>query len=233
MNLQRPTPDKSHIYDGTIELHSIFLTMQGEGPHAGRPAIFVRLAHCNLACPACDTEYTQGAKKVKPQYIVDKVKELKCSTNLVVITGGEPFRQHLGELVELLVSQDFHIQFETNGTLPPTFDTWYVGNGNVDIICSPKSRKLDKGLAEHVTAFKYVVSYLHIDVEDGLPSRVLDLKAGKIARPPSYYTGPIYVQPMDSKDEEVNNLHLDAAIRSCMLHGYTLCLQVHKIINME
>ena len=43
----------------SLQVNSIFYTIQGEGPFAGRPAIFIRLAGCNLQCPGCDTEYTK------------------------------------------------------------------------------------------------------------------------------------------------------------------------------
>src|SRR3954467_9071958 len=44
----------------SLSIHSIFYTLQGEGPYSGCPAVFMRLAGCNLQCPGCDTDYTSG-----------------------------------------------------------------------------------------------------------------------------------------------------------------------------
>ena len=48
----------AHYTTRSYDVHSIFPTIQGEGPFVGQPAIFIRLAGCNLQCPACDTDYT-------------------------------------------------------------------------------------------------------------------------------------------------------------------------------
>ena len=59
VNEQKPMPKNYH--DGyTLNVHSRAETIQGEGPYAGCPAAFIRLAGCNLQCPRCDTEYTPG-----------------------------------------------------------------------------------------------------------------------------------------------------------------------------
>jgi len=63
INQQKPEPRAKG--DGSIlDFHSMFFTIQGEGPFAGHRSIFVRLAGCNLQCPGCDTEYTQGRSVV-------------------------------------------------------------------------------------------------------------------------------------------------------------------------
>ena len=52
---------KQSLTDGaSLQVNSVFHTIQGEGPFAGSPSVFVRLSGCNLQCPACDTEYTEG-----------------------------------------------------------------------------------------------------------------------------------------------------------------------------
>ncbi|USL90013.1 7-carboxy-7-deazaguanine synthase [Vibrio phage vB_VpaS_CHI] len=231
MNTQKPQKPFSHS-NGHVHVHSIFATIQGEGIFAGEPATFIRLAGCNLKCPACDTEYTDESKfgLCSPAWVVRYVDAVTSPNRLVVITGGEPFRQDLNALIGCLLARNYRIQIETNGTMAPSFNTeFYRG---VYIMCSPKINRLHKELIPHISAYKYVVGYTDVDVIDGLPNRVLGLRA-KPARPPKGNTKPVYIQPMDSKDADVNYKHLTAAVQSSLTYGYTLCLQIHKIIDVE
>jgi len=231
MNTQKPVKP-FHDPRGNVLLHSIFPTIQGEGIFAGEPATFVRLAGCNLKCPACDTEYTDKSELTTPKWILQYVNAVTAPNRLVVITGGEPFRQNTDNLVTTLVEAGYRVQFETNGTLPITFDPGLIRTGKVSIMCSPKVGRLHKELQPYISAYKYVIDADHINLMDGLPTRVLGLRALP-ARPPSNFEGTVYVQPMDSKDEVENDKHLQATVKSAITFGYTLCLQVHKIINVE
>lgn len=232
MNNQKATKP-FHDPSGVVLLHSIFPTIQGEGIFSGHPATFVRLAGCNLRCPACDTEYTNGAKSVKPEFILSEVDKVTAPNKLVVITGGEPFRQNLNGVITHLVHAGYIVQIETNGTLAPTYQTDLVPKSRVFIMCSPKTNRLHHELIPHISAYKYVIHADHINLLNGLPTRVLDLKTKGIAYPPAGNDKPVFIQPMDSKDEAVNFRHLNATMRSALNHGYTLCLQIHKIINVE
>ncbi|ANO57488.1 queuosine biosynthesis QueE radical SAM [Vibrio phage vB_VhaS-tm] len=232
MNTQRPQKPFTHP-NGHVVVHSIFSTIQGEGIFAGQPATFIRLAGCNLKCPACDTEYTDTTKfgLTSPKWITAYVDAITAPNRLVVITGGEPFRQNLNGLIGSLLARNYRVQIETNGTMAPSYDTKTYSSG-VYIMCSPKISRIHKDLVPHISAYKYVVGYLDVDVMDGLPTRVLGLRA-KPARPPQGNKAPIFIQPMDSKDADVNFKHLEAAKQSAITHGYTLCLQIHKIIDVE
>lgn len=235
MNNQKPLKPE-HDSTGVVGLHSIFPTIQGEGIFAGAPATFVRLGGCNLKCPMCDTEYTDGVQKVRPKYILDRVKELTAPNRLVVITGGEPFRQNLNPLITMLINDNFTVQVETNGTLAPTIEEMILHSQHLRIVCSPKTARIHEKLAPYVDAYKYVIHADDVCVIDGLPNRALGLRCAKLARPLPNLTGKVptlFVQPVDSKDELENMRHLNATIRSSMTHGYTLCLQIHKIINVE
>ncbi len=238
MNHQ-PKSKQTPLNTSIIDLHSIFYTIQGEGPYAGNPAIFVRLAGCNLRCPFCDTEYTSGAIQVKAAYIVKKAIEL-CrqskdystmrEAQLVVITGGEPLRQRLGELIDRLVDFGFRVQIETNGTL---YDPG-INYKQVTVVCSPKTGSINKELLPHIDALKYVVHRDCIDPRDGLPVEALGHpNNGFVAKPPADFDKPIYLQPIDVGNRTQNKLHLNAAINSCMKYGYILCIQIHKLIDME
>lgn len=235
MNLQ-PIEKRTKSADGLLSLHSIFHTIQGEGPFCGTPSVFVRLAGCNLQCPACDTDYTQGRRAASAQEILDKVQEYQ-SRGLVVITGGEPFRQDITRLLNVLTDAGFYVQIETNGTLEPVeypYSTMPDIRTGVYVVCSPKAGKVHPRINDVACCFKYVIAHDSIHEDDGLPLRALEHRASPyVARPPKNWARPIYLQPMDSKGEELNRLNLQAAIDSCMKFGYILQLQIHKIINME
>jgi organic radical activating enzyme len=225
--------DKKTVSDGTfLDLHSIFYTIQGEGPFAGHPAVFVRLAGCNLRCPSCDTDYTEGRRIVHHKDIVDGVLSLFPTRGrlhkLVVITGGEPFRQNLTKLAYALNDAGCHIQVETNGSLAAQGE--FPFHDNATIVCSPKSGKI---AIQHVDVYKYVIDRNSVDPVDGLPIEVLGHSASPhVARPPADFDGPIYVQPMDTKTD-ATKLNIEAARRISMDHGYILQLQIHKIIGVE
>ena len=112
----------------------IFASLQGEGPSAGRPSVFVRLSNCNLACVWCDTAYTwrfagPDAFERKANQIVLSEQDtaariLALTGTRLVITGGEPLLQSpaLAKLLALLPAM--HVEIETNGTVapPPALD---------------------------------------------------------------------------------------------------------------
>ena len=238
-NQQRPQPRAAT--DGmTLSVHSQFVTIQGEGPHAGKAAVFLRLAGCNLQCPLCDTEYTEGAYTQDVDTIARGIAEEGIP--LVVITGGEPFRQNISELVKRLLDRDLVVQVETNGHLSPmgmTLATWH--HRNFGVVVSPKTSHVDPTIALFAMAFKYVLVAGEQD-EYGFPTSALNhpLPKGKaLALPPDDYRGPVYIQPADEKNDALNGLNLDAAISLVMrmtMRGYDnfrLGVQMHKIAGLE
>lgn len=227
INIQ-PIERKAIGNGSALDVHSIFHTIQGEGPFTGRPAVFIRLAGCNLQCPACDTDYTSYRKMVDVNILVSEVKLLASPMRaIVVITGGEPFRQNLSLLVRRLYDSGYTIQIETNGTTAPEDFPYAL----VHVVCSPKAGKVAKPLQPHIEAYKYVIAAGEVDPRDGLPLRALD--GVKPARPHPEFAGVVYVNPQDDKDLIHNSANTRAAIDSAMQHGYTFGLQVHKLINME
>lgn len=232
MNIQ-PIVKQDLRNDGKIRLHHMFSTIQGEGPFVGVPAVFLRLAGCNLQCPLCDTDYTSRESLITPDEVVKQVYKLTSPSKLVVITGGEPFTQNLAPLVDALFDHGFTIQIETNGTLF-LHDFPYE---KLTVVCSPKAGKVSQLLTPHIKAYKYVIHADSVAADDGLPLHALDHPAApRVARPHQGFTGRIYVQPVDvgePLDSLENSRHLRAAIWSCLKFGYTLGLQTHKIINME
>lgn len=118
-------------------------TLQGEGPAAGRPAMFVRFAGCNLSCSWCDTPYTWDADRFNlrdERYTATAEEIVQAVTDsgpqIVVLTGGEPLlQQHLSgwkTLLWALAEAGRATHLETNGTILPspttmgTIDTFMV-----------------------------------------------------------------------------------------------------------
>lgn len=234
MNIQ-PTEPKNYATDGSVEIHSIFKTIQGEGPFAGTPAVFVRLAGCNIRCPACDTDYTSRRHRRTPERVLCAVNTeageniLQRHVRLVVITGGEPFRQNLGPLVLLLVKNNYKVQIETNGLI---FDPLFP-YGIATIVCSPKTAAISHELATRVAAFKYVLQAGHMG-GDGLPERTLGHVSTALARPPyaDGWNGDVFIQPLDEHNMDANDRNLRACVASSFAFGHRLCLQLHKLINL-
>lgn len=235
-------PKGPQVSDGSwLNVHSIFPTIQGEGPFTGCPAIFIRLADCNLQCPLCDTDYTGGIGDVHVDALVERVIDSIGSnvTRLVVITGGEPFRQNLFPLVNSLRFMEYQIQIETNGRLPiqdhdRLLWAWY--DGLLSVVVSPKTASLNSKIGEFCPTYKYVISARNV-AEDGFPATALEhpLPAGKkLARPP--HRSKVYINPADEKDEKLNSLNADAAV-ACVLRNscrYDILLgsQLHKMVDL-
>ncbi len=225
----------SYDEDGDLYVHSIFPTIQGEGPLAGMPAIFCRLYGCNLACNNCDTDYTSTKDSLTAREVVQRVdavvEDNEAIIRLVVITGGEPFRQNLVPLVRALLTAHYWVQIETNGTLHEDGLPWHYRH--LSIVCSPKTPKIHPQLVKEVRAFKYVLSADSVDSEDGLPLDVLGTGL-RPARPPEFFPREqVYLQPEDTGDEAKNRDNLRACVTSCMKFGWRCGIQMHKIMGVE
>lgn len=96
-----------------------FHSIQGEGVHMGRSAVFLRLAGCNVACPWCDTKGSwpaHGHPLMPVERLVETVRQARPA--LVVITGGEPLQQNLTPLCQALVPLAIPRHLETSGVAP-------------------------------------------------------------------------------------------------------------------
>lgn len=198
--------------DGSrLEIVSLFATLQGEGPYSGWPSIFIRLGGCNLACSFCDTEF-ETFQEMGIDQILGEVQRQHTNQKLIVITGGEPFRQPINLLCEKLLALGFRVQIETNGTLYRDIPQ------DVEIICSPKALgTIRPDLHERVTAFKFIISAANPDYNH------VSLQTDK----------PIYVQPMDEYDAGKNARNIEYTRDLALEKGYNFSLQLHKLIGLE
>jgi len=123
-----------------MKISEIFESIQGEGNNAGKSAVFLRTAECNLKCVWCDTKYTWDWKNYDYSKEVNEmsIQEVRQSLEQfrirhLVITGGEPLMQQ-DDLAELLtfLKPEFYVEVETNGTILPNnalstlVDQWNV-----------------------------------------------------------------------------------------------------------
>lgn len=233
---------KQIISDGkTLLVNSIFLTVQGEGPAAGTPAVFIRLSKCCLKCYFCDTEFESGTE-MAVEAIVKAVRQ-KCGDNkvrLVVITGGEPFVQNLEPLVMQLVV-DYAVQIETSGALwlqPGISEGAFlmgINAGAVQIVVSPKTGKVHPKIESYAYKWKYIVRKGETSPSDGLPcystQSEVSAKLQYLARPP--HRSMVYVQPMDEQDAVATKANIEECIRVATKYGYRISLQQHKIMGIE
>lgn len=224
--VERPTPDLEKL-----EVFSIFPTIQGEGPLAGTPAIFIRLAGCNLKCFFCDTDFTSHRNEMRPQEIVDSVLEIPVKHKLVVLTGGEPLRQDVMELIYLLRLAGYNVQIETAGTL--WRDKWKL---DAQIVCSPKTPTLNPMCQQHIDAYKYIIAFDDALDVDGLPmsSTQKNGKMSGIAKPPATFPrSMVFVQPRDDHDAKRNEKNLQRAAEVAQKYGYRLSVQIHKLAGLD
>jgi 7-carboxy-7-deazaguanine synthase len=202
----------------------IFLTLQGEGAHAGRAAVFCRFAGCNLwsgreqdragaTCQFCDTDFvgtdgTLGARYASADELADTIAAQWAGNNAnryVVLTGGEPMLQVDSPLVDALHARGFAIGVETNGTiLPPKGLDW--------ICVSPKARA-------------------ELALRSGDELKLVYPQPG--AEPEHFEEldfRHFFLQPMDGAERERNT---QLAVRYCLEHPrWRLSLQTQKYLGI-
>lgn len=161
----------------TYKIQDLFYTIQGEGPLAGEPALFVRLRGCNLRCTFCDTDFESGKQDLGLTDLLAKIDELKQKARCVVITGGEPMLQDLGPLCYQIISQfGLTVQIETAGTVwPESFNNDVIHHllrdRSIVIVCSPKTGEVVDDIAKFCTDWKYIISARdELSEVDGLPN---------------------------------------------------------------
>ncbi|MEJ6595483.1 7-carboxy-7-deazaguanine synthase [Parasphingorhabdus sp.] len=206
----------------------IFLTLQGEGVHAGRRAVFVRLAGCNLwsglerdrgtaICQFCDTDFVgldgEGGGRFKTASDLAKAASETWGDDrefrFVVLTGGEPMLQVDEALIEALHAEGFFIAIESNGTLavPRTID-W--------ICISPK--------AQSETVQRSGDELKLVWPQDGSDWQEMQ----------GWHFANLLLQPKDAiADPAASQAHLEQAIAFVQAHPkWRLSLQNHKIIGL-
>jgi 7-carboxy-7-deazaguanine synthase (Cx14CxxC type) len=227
--MQLPTVEKRTELRLAYRVKEIFYTLQGEGAHAGRAAVFLRFSGCNLwsgieadrsksICQFCDTDFvgtdgSEGGIYGDCDALTDTVLKTwldgvkgRATNPYVVCTGGEPLLQLDQKLVDSLHTKGFEVAIETNGTkLPPKGIDW--------ICCSPKAGC--DWVLKSGDELKLVYP------QKGLqPSGFSD-----------WDFKHFFIQPMDGPAKQANTL---AAIEFCKANPkWRLSLQTHKILGIQ
>jgi 7-carboxy-7-deazaguanine synthase len=150
-----------------LRITEIFLSIQGESSHAGRPCAFVRLTGCPMRCIWCDSEYTfTGGTKMSFDEILAKLKDFNC--NLVEITGGEPLAQkNVFPFITTLCNLGYEVLIETGGFVS-TEKVDERAKIILDVKC-PKSGEAERNYwenLERLNAEKDEVKFVIADLED-------------------------------------------------------------------
>lgn len=206
----------------------MFLTLQGEGMQAGRRAVFLRFAGCNLwsgreadrasaVCRFCDTDFVgtdgeQGGKFATPEDLAARVTALwgaEPGERFVVITGGEPMLQLDEALIAALHAVGFRIAVESNGTL--------AAPAGIDWLCiSPK-------------AGSDIVQRSGDELKLVWPQAGIDPSA--LA---AWDFRHLLVQPMDCGNAQANDAAQAQAIALVMSDSrWRLSLQTHKLLGLK
>jgi organic radical activating enzyme len=217
----------------SLWIQEVFYTLQGEGPFSGEPSVFVRTGGCNLKCFWCDTDFESSTWRPELADLLERIEAVRPRhCDLIVLTGGEPFRQNIVPLVTALLDQGLRVQMETNGTL------WLdlPWTDRLTIVCSPKTRRLDERLIPHIDAYKYVIGAGETDPADGLPiasTQHPDLQDMLFRPPPG---SAVFVMPRDDHPDAPlgqGDLNLLEAKNTALNFGYRFCLQLHKAIGVD
>lgn len=193
-------------------INEIFYSLQGEGRHTGRAAVFVRFSGCNLNCPFCDTDFSLHTKMTAAE-ILDEVRQWK-NCGFIVLTGGEPSLQVDETLVSLLHQEGFYVAMETNGTraVPKNID-W--------VTISPKNCFVDQCqalVANRVDEMKVVFDGVH----DPKPY-------SRLGNHPY-----LCLQPCDTGDAHRNQQVIQQCVEYIQKHPqWHLSLQTHKYLNIR
>lgn len=228
-----------------LQVREIFASIQGEGPDAGRPAVFIRLTGCHLACAFCDTKWDDNAD---PILTVDQIVSQACVTwatarpeagePFFVVTGGEPTRQNIDRLIDNLFdieAENAEVQIETSGT----FFRDCMRFPFVSTIVSPKTPYVDERVADLAKAYKYIIRASDtFDDVWGLPmNSTQDPRAPvgvRLARPPErLWPEHVYVQPCDEGDAEKNAANMRKCYELAWRFGYRVSLQMHKVMGLD
>ncbi|MFC3852840.1 7-carboxy-7-deazaguanine synthase [Salinispirillum marinum] len=215
----------------TYSVKEAFYSLQGEGAHTGRPAVFCRFTGCNLwsgraadragaICQFCDTDFIgtdgqHGGRFHSAEALADHILALwpeGCGHRYVIFTGGEPLLQLDTDLIQAMHAREFVVGVESNGTL--------AAPEGIDWLCvSPKGTS--DVVVKHCDELKLVFPQ-----SAAPPERFSHIRATH------RYLSPM--NPYDANRITPQSDHTQAAIAYCLANPeWRLTLQTHKILGVD
>lgn len=212
-----------------LRITEIFLSIQGESSHAGRPCSFVRLTGCPMRCVWCDSEYTfTGGEKMSFDEIFAKLDEFGCK--LVEVTGGEPLAQkNVFPFITELCDRGYEVLIETGG---------FVSTENVDerakiildIKC-PTSGEAERNHwsnLERLRAERDEVKFVVSDLDDWEFAKEMIAKYDLVSKTKEILISPVHGIDMRPLAEAVAASGLRVRF-NLQLHKYVWGADVHGV----
>ena len=234
MSLRRSPHSRGSEMDYAVA--TVYSCVQGEGVKTGIPMILLRLQGCAVGCPWCDTRHTWErdeqfrvatlaeacADSQSPSWcmanthqIASYIYDLAQGERWILVTGGEPAAQDLGQLFWALGQSGYYVQVETSGTeLLREKPDWLTVSPKIGM---PGGKPILYETINAADEIKFVVSS---------PASITTLQEllGKAKLKP---TAQVCVQPV-SQSQKATDICLDA----CRKYGWRLSLQAHKFVGL-
>jgi 7-carboxy-7-deazaguanine synthase len=213
-----------------LRITEIFLSIQGESSHAGRPSAFVRLTGCPMRCVWCDSEYTfTGGERLSFDKIFAQLEDFGC--NLVEVTGGEPLAQkNVFPFITELCDKGYEVLIETGG---------YVSTEKVDsrakiildVKCpaSGESERNHWANLERLNAEKDEVKFVIADLNDWRFARQIIEKYDLQNRTKEVLISPVFgIENLPQIAETISRSGLKIRL-NLQLHKYIWGADVHGV----
>lgn len=208
--------------------HEVFPSIQGESSSMGKPCVFIRLFGCNLRCVYCDQpQAPSDRKRISLENLVYKVMQYRIED--VCITGGEPLLQdEIYPLIYELVSKNFKVSIETNGSVVIPEDPYARSFKYVMDVKSPSSKVSTKNILSNLTRLQR-----HDEVKFVIADRKDYDYAKNVLR--EYPTkASILFSPMFDRDMKQHvGQDLCNWLIEDRIHRARVQLQMHKIIGVQ
>lgn len=253
----------AHLEADELLVTKIFYTLQGEGPHAGKPAMFIRLAGCNrgnkehMGCAFCDTQFQFHQGEVLTFDQIERQMQSLLSDRtiyhedaheylpMVVITGGEPMIQdNLTNFLGFLLEGGWDdIQIESNGDRLSHGLLDAPWERKFDLVVSPKVTKhgylaLKPQIFERADALKFLIDCRHTSPYYDVPEYAKNSNKVWLS-PITVYrkTVPAGMVPKmwDASliDHDQTAANYQRAAHLAMLYGYRVSIQQHLFYGVE
>lgn len=194
-----------------MKISEIFYSLQGEGTHTGKAAVFIRFYDCNLNCTFCDEPLHKSIyEEFDLQKIIDSIKNYP--SRFVILTGGEPSLRDINPLIQELQEKRYYVAVETNGYSPSNIRSadW--------VTYSPKNWS-DICYFEEISEIKLVVN--------------VNSDPNKIDQIQSTSKKPVFLQPQ-AEDNKIIKKNANYCVNLVKINSaLRLSLQIHKLLNIS